>query len=84
MPTAQPTTHKHILTFESAVPAIQAAIKELQNALSDAGFPHTVESRVFKPKAARGHMSNHASRNQPSGPAGIPAGPGARGADPGA
>jgi hypothetical protein len=58
------TTHKHILTFEGNVPQtereraaiwgpeVSAAIDNLRTALATAGFPHTVESKITKPKAS--------------------------------
>lgn len=57
-----PNTHKHTLTFEGEVPgsemdrsgiygpAVKDAINALQAALEDAGHPHTVESKIIKPK----------------------------------
>ncbi len=58
--------HKHTLTFEGDVPTsemdraaiygpdVKAAITVLQDALKAAGHPHTVESKIIKPKTASG------------------------------
>ena len=66
--------HKHTLTFEGTVPETEreraaiwgpdviAASDALRSALEGAGFPHTVESKIIKPKVARAPRKPRAVR----------------------
>ncbi len=67
-------SHKHTLTFEGDVPEtereragiwgpeVSAAIDALRSALADAGHPHTVESKIIRPKVSKGPRKPRAVR----------------------
>ncbi len=67
-------SHKHTLTFEGDVPEtereraaiwgpeVSAAIENLRSALATAGHPHTVESKIVRPKVSKGPRKPRAVR----------------------